>query len=103
MKAAKPMWTLASLVSLSSVVAGCEPHTSTARARIARELACDEDRTKLRPLTSAPSDPARTGRWHAHGCGRAATYVCTSPMEDCWRQGEVEDDAEGPPLGTSLD
>jgi hypothetical protein len=76
-------------------VAACEPYATTPRARIARELACTEERTELVATARASSDPPQARRWTAHGCGRAATYLCT-PQDDCWRDGEVRDDPHGP-------
>lgn len=75
--------------------AACEPYASTTRGRIARELACTEERTRLVPTAHAPSDPPATDRLNAHGCGRAATYLCSS-QDECWRDGEVRDDPRGP-------
>lgn len=82
-------------IALALSVAACEPYASTPRARIARELACSEERTQLAPTARAPSDPPRVDRWNAHGCGRAATYLCSTSLDDCWRDGEVRDDPHG--------
>lgn len=84
-----------------ALATACEPYASTPRARMARELACSEDRTRVLTQAARPSDGAGMRRMEAMGCGRAATYVCSTTTEECWREGEVRDAPHGPPLGAS--
>ncbi len=62
------------------VVAACAP-TSTPRIRVARDLGCSADRTTVARIDES--------RWQVTGCGRTATYLCTYPVRDCWREGEI--------------
>lgn len=88
---------------LLTALAACEPFATTPRARMARELACTEERTKLQRLEPAAEGRADgRARMRAHGCGRAATYAC-APNDECWREGVVEDDPQGPPPGVALE
>ena len=86
-----------------ALAAACEPYASTPRARMARELACSEERTRVLGLATRASDGDGMRRMEAIGCGRAATYVCSTTTEECWREGEVRDAPQGPPLGASID
>ncbi len=88
---------------LLAALAACEPFATTPRARMARELACTEERTTLRRLEpAAEGGAAARTRLRAHGCGRVATYAC-APNDECWREGLVEDDPRGPPPGVALE
>lgn len=76
----KPIVRVLGLV-LPVFVFACAP-TSTPRIRVARDLGCTAEQTTI----------ARTDkfRWEVSGCGRTATYVCTYPVRDCWREGEIK-------------
>jgi hypothetical protein len=87
--------------SFYCLVVACEPYATTRRARIARELACTDDRTRVVVVAREPTDPKRTTRWDAYGCGRAATFLCARDDGECWRAGEVRDAPAGPPLGAA--
>ncbi|MFO0738586.1 MAG: hypothetical protein U0270_22005 [Labilithrix sp.] len=65
----------------------CAP-TSTPRIRVARDLGCTADETTTVRLDET--------RWRVIGCGRTAVYVCTYPVRDCWREGEIH-----PVIGSS--
>lgn len=56
--------------------------TSTPRIRVARDLGCDPDDTAIVRLDE--------NRWRVSGCGKTAVYLCTYPVRDCWREGEVQ-------------
>lgn len=66
------------LVALGLVA--CAP-TSTPRIRVARDLGCSADETTIDRLDDR--------RWRVTGCGRTAIYLCTYPVRDCWREGEI--------------
>lgn len=70
---------------LPLVVLACGT-TSTPRVRVARDLGCTAEQTTV----------MRTGqyRWQVTGCGRTATYVCTYPVRDCWREGDIHTSEE---------
>lgn len=62
-------------------LAACAP-TSTPRIRVARDLGCTADETQIERLDER--------RWQVTGCGRTAVYLCTYPVRDCWREGEIQ-------------
>jgi hypothetical protein len=64
---------------------------STPRARVAKDLGCTTEGTGVRKLAAIPGEHA--ARWEVSGCGRSAVYVCTTPVRDCWREGEIQPDA----------
>lgn len=63
---------------------------STPRARVARDLGCTQDVTSVVRVPDATPPGPGLGRWQVTGCGRTAVYVCTEPVRDCWREGEVQ-------------
>ncbi|MBX3225832.1 MAG: hypothetical protein KIT84_30355 [Labilithrix sp.] len=73
-------WIACSLFVALGLVA-CAP-TSTPRIRVARDLGCTADET-----TTVRIDERR---WRVSGCGRTAIYLCTYPVRDCWREGEIQ-------------
>jgi hypothetical protein len=77
------------------VVACGTTSTSTPRIRVARDLGCTAEHTTV----------ARIGeyRWEVSGCGRTATYVCTYPVRDCWREGEIRTLGSAMPARVSTD
>ncbi|HVH43656.1 MAG TPA: hypothetical protein VM925_14975 [Labilithrix sp.] len=74
-----------------ALLTGACATSSTPRIRVARDLGCTADLTQITRLTE--------NRWQVSGCGRTATYVCTYPVRDCWREGEIHslDGAPPPP------
>ena len=46
-------------------------------------------------MTKIDDGPAgqKVARWQVTGCGKSAVYLCTTPVRDCWREGEVRSDA----------
>lgn len=70
------------VLAIPFAAVACASASSTPRIRVARDLGCPVERTSI----------ARTGefRWQVTGCGRTASYVCTYPVRDCWREGEVQ-------------
>lgn len=74
------------LVASIATLAGCAA-TSTPRIRVARDLGCTADHTEIARIDDR--------RWQVSGCGRTAVYLCTYPVRDCWREGEIYDAASG--------
>lgn len=68
------------LALMLPIAAACTP-SSTPRIRVARDLGCTAEETTV----------ARIGKhhWQVTGCGRTATYMCTYPVRDCWREGDI--------------
>jgi len=76
------------------VAAGCggvQAHENTPRSRVARDLGCSPESTSVEQISPASADNG--SRWQVRGCGRTAVYVCTLPVRDCWREGEIKSDA----------
>lgn len=67
-------------IALPLAVLACGA-SSTPRIRVARDLGCTAEQTSIVRLAEY--------RWRVTGCGRAAIYVCTYPVRDCWREGEI--------------
>ena len=55
--------------------------TTTPRSRVAADLGCTPDKTVVQRIEG--------NRWQVSGCGRTAVYLCTYPVRDCWREGEI--------------
>lgn len=70
-------------LALALLVPACASTTTTPRMRVARDLGCTAERTTVERV-----DPS-SHRWNVSGCGRHAVYVCTEPVRDCWREGDV--------------
>jgi hypothetical protein len=75
-----------SLVVLAASAAACGT-TSTPRARVARDLGCTPEETTVTKLPPDEQSRPDMERWTVRGCGRAAVYLCTIPVRDCWREG----------------
>jgi hypothetical protein len=75
---------LAALVVLSAC-AGTQ--VTTPRSRVAQDLGCTTEGTSVEEIAKVPGENA--ARWQVTGCGRTAVYICTTPVRDCWREGEV--------------
>jgi hypothetical protein len=71
---------LFALLAAATVVA-CGGAATTPRIRVAQDLGCTAEATSVQRLSDH--------RWEVRGCGRAAIYVCTYPVRDCWREGEI--------------
>lgn len=56
--------------------------------RVAQDLGCATEATGVRKLATDEPRPG-LARWEVAGCGRRAIYVCTIPVRDCWREGEI--------------
>lgn len=61
--------------------AACGGAISTPRIRVARDLGCTAEQTMVTRIDE--------GRWQVTGCGRTAVYLCTYPVRDCWREGDI--------------
>lgn len=86
---ARPAFTALVALTLAVAAAGCATTQSTTpRSRVARDLGCTAEGTGVRKLEAIPGREA--ARWEVSGCGRTAIYVCTTPVRDCWREGEVQ-------------
>lgn len=78
------------LAALAALTAACgASQVSTPRARVARDLGCTPNRTTVQRLDAPASRNVDRGRWLVSGCGQTAVYLCTYPVRDCWREGEV--------------
>ena len=94
---------LAAAACLASCVVACgATHASTPRSRVASDLGCTTERTGVRrlddPVTRRPTGAPSQGlaKWQVTGCGKTAVYVCTTPVRDCWREGEVHAEGAAP-------
>ena len=67
---------------LAALALGACAATSTPRIRVAQDLGCNPDDTTIVRLDER--------RWRVFGCGRTAVYLCTYPVRDCWREGEIQ-------------
>ena len=70
------------LVLIAVCLLGACAATSTPRIRVARDLGCNTDDTAFVRLDE--------NRWRVTGCGQTAVYLCTYPVRDCWREGEIQ-------------
>lgn len=77
------------------VVSACAcagSQATTPRSRVAKDLGCTTEGTRVEEIAKVPGENA--ARWQVTGCGRAAVYICTTPVRDCWREGEVRPGTE---------
>lgn len=80
--------TMAAAVLASALGAvGCGAGT-TPRTRVAADLGCTGPDTRVEKVEDLATDRP-SARWKVTGCGRTATYICTTPVRDCWREGAV--------------
>jgi hypothetical protein len=79
--------TAAALVLLSLLSACAGTQATTPRSRVAKDLGCTTEGTAVEEIAKVPGENA--ARWQVTGCGRTAVYVCTTPVRDCWREGEI--------------
>lgn len=75
------------LVSLSVLAACAGTQVTTPRSRVAKDLGCTPEATAVQGIAKVPGEKA--ARWQVTGCGRTAVYICTTPVRDCWREGQV--------------
>jgi hypothetical protein len=88
-----PLLSLSSLFSFFLLVAattGCGSRATTPRVRVASDLGCTAEQTGVRKL-SVDSPQKGYTRWEVQGCGKLAIYVCTTPVRDCWREGQIQE------------
>jgi hypothetical protein len=67
--------------ALALTITACASEASTPRIRVARDLGCTANQVEIRRLDG--------NRWEVTGCDRTAIYLCTYPVRDCWREGEI--------------
>jgi hypothetical protein len=60
---------------------------TTPRSRVAKDLGCTTEGTTVEEIAPVPGEKA--ARWQVTGCGRSAVYLCTTPVRECWREGEA--------------
>jgi hypothetical protein len=75
------------LASGATSIVACAA-TSTPRTRVAKDLGCAPDATRVARVEPGPRPGQTLERWQVSGCGKAAVYLCTVPVRDCWREGE---------------
>lgn len=80
----------AALLGLASVALLACGATSTPRVRVARDLGCSADDTRVERVEPGPRPGQTLERWRVSGCGKSAVYLCTVPVRDCWREGEKQ-------------
>jgi len=73
-----------------SLAACAGTQSTTPRSRVAKDLGCSTEATGVRQLATVPGEKA--ARWAVAGCGKTAIYVCTTPVRECWREGEIQQD-----------
>ena len=79
---------LVALLAVGAACAACAATpVTTPRSRVAKDLGCTADGTQVEQIAEIPGQKA--ARWQVTGCGRSAVYICTTPVRDCWREGDV--------------
>jgi hypothetical protein len=78
---------LAALGALVLLTACATTQATTPRSRVAKDLGCTTEGTTVERIADVPG--AKAARWQVTGCGHTAVYVCTAPVRDCWREGDV--------------
>lgn len=86
---------LLAFAALAAALVACGA-ASTPRIRVARDLGCSANETRVERVEPGPRPGQRLERWRVTGCGRSGIYLCTVPVRDCWREGEVEPLAQAP-------
>ncbi|MEA2746145.1 MAG: hypothetical protein QOI41_288 [Myxococcales bacterium] len=82
-------------IALALATACAATPVTTPRSRVAQDLGCTTEGTKVDKIADIPGE--KSARWQVTGCGRAAVYVCTTPVRDCWREGEIGPATAAPP------
>ena len=84
----RPYWPLVvCLFGLLAACGGTHAPPTTPRSRVAKDLGCTTEGTSVQEIARIPGENG--ARWQVRGCGRRAVYVCTLPVRDCWREGEI--------------
>jgi hypothetical protein len=83
------------LVAASACAACAATPATTPRSRVAKDLGCTTEGTQVEQIAEIPGQSA--ARWQVTGCGRSAVYVCTTPVRECWREGEITSPPPPPP------
>jgi hypothetical protein len=86
------MRALAAVFMVFWIGCGASPEPTTPRSRVAKDLGCWTAATSVEEIARIPGENA--ARWQVRGCGLTAVYVCTLPVHDCWREGEVQKDTK---------
>lgn len=79
-------------LTIASVLLAACATTTTPRMRVAADLGCSAEVTRVEKIPEPPPRP-NLARWQVTGCGRTAVYLCTTPVRDCWREGEIRADS----------
>lgn len=82
---------LVGLTVTAGACGGAPGQPTTPRSRVAKDLGCTTEGTSVEEIARVPGENG--ARWQVRGCGRTAVYVCTLPVRDCWREGEIQPDA----------
>ena len=75
---------------LLAACGGAQAQPTTPRSRVAKDLGCTTEETSVQEIARIPGENG--ARWQVRGCGRTAVYLCTLPVRDCWREGEIAPD-----------
>jgi hypothetical protein len=78
---------VAALAMAATGCGGAAAEPTTPRSRVAKDLGCSTEATSVEEIARIPGENA--ARWQVRGCGKTAVYICTLPVRDCWREGEV--------------
>jgi hypothetical protein len=82
-------------LALALTLSACATtQVTTPRSRVAKDLRCAPEATRVDLIAEIPGEKA--GRWQVTGCGHTAVYVCTAPVRDCWREGEIQQKPPAP-------
>jgi len=81
-------------LALAALTACASTRVTTPRSRVAQDIGCTTEGTKVEPIAPIPGE--KSARWQVTGCGRTAVYVCTTPVRDCWREGDIQQEAAAP-------
>ena len=87
-------FTLLAVSAFASLALTACAASTTPRSRVAKDLGCSTEATGVRQLATVPNEKA--ARWEVTGCGKAAVYVCTTPVRECWREGAIHQQAAEP-------
>lgn len=78
------------VVAFAAACGGSQAQPTTPRSRVAQDLGCSTEATSVQEIAHVPGEAG--ARWQVRGCGQKAVYVCTLPVRDCWREGEIAPD-----------
>ncbi|MDB4938134.1 MAG: hypothetical protein JWP87_5106 [Labilithrix sp.] len=79
------------LLALGLLGACATTQVTTPRSRVAKDLGCTTEATQVEQIAPVPGE--KSARWQVTGCGRTAVYLCTTPVRECWREGDIQQDA----------